>query len=119
MNEPNQRGGRYVRQPTGYRAFIPDDLPPDPPLDLGGELAALLARASLAVGRLDGITQSVPDVDLFIAMYVRREAVDSSKMEGTQSSLQDVLAFELDPATRPPSRCRRGRQLCPGDEPRA
>jgi Fic family protein len=89
-----------VQQPTGYRAFIPDDLPPDPPIDLGGETAALLARASMAVGRLDGVTQIVPNVDVFIAMYVRREAVDSSKIEGTQSSLQDVLAFELDPATR-------------------
>jgi Fic family protein len=100
VKEPGQRGGRYVRQPTGYRAFIPDDLPPDPPVDLGGETAVLLARASLAVGRLDGVTQIVPNIDLFIAMYVRREAVDSSKIEGTQSSLQDVLAFELDPATR-------------------
>lgn len=60
----------------------------------------LLSRADQAVGRLDGITQLVPNADLFIAMYVRREAVDSSKIEGTQSSLQDVLAFELDPATR-------------------
>ena len=100
MKKPSHPGGRYVQQPTGYRAFIPDDLPPDPPIDLGGETAALLARASMAVGRLDGVTQIVPNVDVFIAMYVRREAVDSSKIEGTQSSLQDVLAFELDPATR-------------------
>lgn len=63
-------------------------------------MVALLSRADQAIGRLDGVTQIMPIPDLFIAMYVRREAVDSSKIEGTQSSLQDVLAFELDPATR-------------------
>lgn len=90
----------YVRQPHGYRAFIPADLPPDPTISMDMETIALLSRASEAMGRLDGVTRIVPNADLFIAMYVRREAVDSSKIEGTQSSLQDVLAFELDPATR-------------------
>lgn len=94
------RAGRYVRQPTGYRAFIPANLPPDPPVRLDGALAEVLSRADQAIGRLDGVTQIVPSPDLFIAMYVRREAVDSSRIEGAQSSLQDILAFELDPATR-------------------
>lgn len=100
MIEGSQRGGKYVRQPTGYRAFVPTSLPPDPPVQLDGETIALLSRADQAIGRLDGVTQALPNPDLFIAMYVRREAVDSSKIEGTQSSLQDVLAFELDPALR-------------------
>lgn len=100
LEQSSLRAGRYVRQPTGYRAFIPANLPPDPPVSLDGALAEVLSRADQAIGRLDGVTQIVPSPDLFIAMYVRREAVDSSRIEGTQSSLQDVLAFELDPATR-------------------
>ncbi|MGI8975727.1 MAG: Fic family protein [Thermomicrobiales bacterium] len=100
MEEPGQHGGRYVRQPSGYRAFIPADLPPDPPVHTGSATVALLSRADQAIGRLDAGTQFVPNQDLFLAMYVRREAVDSSRIEGTQSSLQDVLAFELNPATR-------------------
>ncbi len=100
MEAPSQRAGRYVWQPSGYRAFIPADLPPDPPIRMDDETVALLSRADQAIGRLDGLTQIVPNADLFIAMYVRREAVDSSKIEGTQSSLQDVLAFELNPDAR-------------------
>jgi Fic family protein len=91
------RAGRYVRQPTGYRAFIPAPLPPDPPLQIDRELQVLLSRADQAVGRLDGAAQTLPNPDLFVAMYVRREAVLSSQIEGTQSTLEDVLAFELDP----------------------
>ncbi len=97
MSEPDVRSGRYIRQPSGYRAFIPADLPPDPPVVLDGPTIALLSRADQAIGRLDGIAQTLPNPDLFVAMYVRREAVESSRIEGTQSSLQDVLSFELDP----------------------
>jgi Fic family protein len=86
--------GRYERQLKGYRAFIPNPLPPDPPLRLDGELRALLSRADMALGRLDGSIQTLPNPDLFVFMYVRREAVLSSQIEGTQSSLQDVLAAE-------------------------
>jgi Fic family protein len=93
------RAGRYVRQPTGYRAFIPAALPPDPPIQMDAEAIGLLSRADQAVGRLDGVAQTLPNPDLFVAMYVRREAVDSSQIEGTQSTLEDVLAFELDPYT--------------------
>ena len=89
------RAGRYVRQLTGYSAFLPAPLPPDPPLQLG-PLVSLLSRADLAIGRLDGVGRTLPNPDLFVAMYVRKEAVLSSQIEGTQSSLDDLLAFELD-----------------------
>jgi Fic family protein len=88
------RAGRYVAQPTGYRAFIPQPLPPRPPIDLTGELQALLSEADHALGRLDGAVLTLPNPDLFVFMYVRKEAVLSSQIEGTQSSLQDLLAAE-------------------------
>ena len=89
-----QRAGHYVTQPQGYPAFIPSPLPPQPPVRMDGELQALLSRADQALGRLDGSIQTLPDPDLFVFMYVRKEAVLSSQIEGTQSSLQDVLAAE-------------------------
>jgi Fic family protein len=88
------RAGRYVKQPTGYRAFLPEALPPVPPVRLDGPLQVLLSKADRALGRLDGSIQTLPHPDLFVYMYVRKEAVLSSQIEGTQSSLQDVLAAE-------------------------
>ena len=88
------RAGRYITQPTGYRAFMPAPLPPQPALDLSGELPGLLSAADRALGRLDGSVLTLPNPDLFVFMYVRKEAVLSSQIEGTQSSLQDVLAAE-------------------------
>ncbi|GIV82646.1 MAG: cell division protein Fic [Anaerolineae bacterium] len=96
------RAGRYLRQPGGYRAFIPAPLPPDPPLDLGGVLRDKLSAADYALGRLDGAVLTLPNPDLFVFMYVRKEAVLSSQIEGTQSSLQNLLAAEaqlFDPDT--------------------
>ncbi|MFQ3623649.1 MAG: Fic family protein [Acetobacteraceae bacterium] len=96
------RAGRYLRQPSGYRAFIPAPLPPDPPLDLGGALRDKLSAADHALGRLDGAVLTLPNPDLFVFMYVRKEAVLSSQIEGTQSSLQNLLAAEanlFDPDT--------------------
>jgi Fic family protein len=90
----SHRAGRYVRQTTGYSAFIPAPLPPDPPLKLTGELHRLLSTADRALGRLDGSVLTLPNPDLFVFMYVRKEAVLSSQIEGTQSSLQDLLAAE-------------------------
>ena len=84
----------YVRQLGGYRAFIPAPLPPDPPVEITGELQVLLSQADRALGRLDGSIQTLPHPDLFVLMYVRKEAVLSSQIEGTQSSLQDLLAAE-------------------------
>jgi Fic family protein len=88
------RAGRYVNQPAGYRAFIPCPLPPDPPIEISGNLQVSLSQAERALGRLDGSIQTLPHPDLFVYMYVRKEAVLSSQIEGTQSSLQDVLAAE-------------------------
>lgn len=78
------------------RAFVPSPLPPMPPLEIGGARQLLLERATLAVGRLDSISTLLPDPHLFLYSYVRREAVLSSQIEGTQSSLSDLLLFELE-----------------------
>src|SRR5580700_8826783 len=93
----NVRAGRMIRQTEGYRAFIPAPLPPNPPLAFDSQLATVLAKASTALGRLDGVAATLPNPELFVAMYVRREAVLSSQIEGTQSTLDDVLAYEIDP----------------------
>jgi len=88
------RAGRYISQPAGYRAFIPKPLPPEPAIALDEKMWNLLSKADLAVGRLDGSAETLPNPDLFVFMYVRREAVLSSQIEGTQASLIDVLQFE-------------------------
>jgi len=90
------RAGRYVSQPGGYKAFLPAPLPPDPPIHRDEELDTLLSLADRALGRLDGVTSILPNPDFFVAMYVRYEAVLSSQIEGTQSTLEDVLEFEVD-----------------------
>src|SRR5215203_1148317 len=93
--------GRYETSTSGgetVRAFVPAPLPPDPMLDLHGERQRLLERALLACGRLDGARALLPDPNLFLYAYVRREAVLSSQIEGTQSSLSDLLLFELEEA---------------------
>ena len=92
--EASERGGSYQRQPGGHRAFIPAALPPEPPVAIDDALQDLLSRADRALGRLDGSIQTLPHPDLFVAMYVRKEAVLSSQIEGTQSSLHDLLAAE-------------------------
>jgi Fic family protein len=79
-------------------AFVPAPLPPDPPLIFAGELQLALEAAVLALGRLDGVSTLLPDKMLFLYTYVRKEAVLSSQIEGTQSSLSDLLLFELDEA---------------------
>jgi len=78
----------------GYAAFIPTDLPPTPPIAIDDEMQGLLSHADRALGRLDGSIQSLPNAELFIFMYVRKEAVLSSQIEGTQASLGDVLEAE-------------------------
>jgi Fic family protein len=95
MDHP-YRAGRFVQQTTGYKAFIPTPLPPEPPLVYSGELQSLLSDADRNIGRLDALASMLPNPDLFVAMYVRHEAVLSSQIEGTQSTLEDVLAFEAD-----------------------
>lgn len=93
-SEFRYRAGRYVSQAAGYRAFLPEPLPPIPPIRLEGNLQSLLSLADRALGRLDGSIQTLPNPDLFVFMYVRKEAVLSSQIEGTQSSLQDLLSAE-------------------------
>ncbi|MDP2788349.1 MAG: Fic family protein [Pseudomonadota bacterium] len=91
--------GNYAASIAGgetVRAFVPHPLPPVPSLDLSGARQPLLERATLALGRLDSISLLLPDPQLFLYAYVRREAVLSSQIEGTQSSLSDLLLFELD-----------------------
>jgi len=90
----SNRAGDYVGQLSGYRAFIPAPLPPDPPLEIDSDMQGLLSKADRALGRLDGSIQTLPDPDLFVFMYVRKEAVLSSQIEGTQSSLDDLLEAE-------------------------
>jgi Fic family protein len=83
--------GSYVRQPQGYRAFIPARLPPDPPLEMDNRLNTALSRADRALGRLDGSIETLPHPELFLSMFVRKEAVLSSQIEGTQASLSDLV----------------------------
>lgn len=90
------RAGKYIQQATGFKPFSPAPLPPDPPIAVDAELTRLLSEADRSLGRLDGIGSVLPNPALFVAMYVRQEAVLSSQIEGTQSSLEDVLQFEVD-----------------------
>jgi Fic family protein len=93
--------GRYEVSTVGgeeVRAFVPDPLPPQPPLELSGARQRQLEKSTLALGRLDSITTLLPDPQLFLYAYIRREAVLSSQIEGTQSSISDLLLFELEEA---------------------
>ncbi|RJR32582.1 MAG: Fic family protein [Desulfobacteraceae bacterium] len=94
--------GEYVLISTvgdePVRAFVPRPLPPDPPLQIEYNLREMLDEALLSLGRLDSVSTLLPDTNLFIYLYVRKEAVLSSQIEGTQSSLSDLLLFELDEA---------------------
>jgi Fic family protein len=98
--ERNQRLGTFVETSAGgerVRAYVPAPLPPTPPMDLP-QLMSLYERAIAAVGRLDGVTTILPSTPLFLYMYVRKEALLSSQIEGTQSSLSDLLLYENDEA---------------------
>ena len=102
-----QRGmsGQYEQTAAGgeqVRAFVPSSLPPRPPLEFTAARHRLLERATLALGRLDSVTLLLPDPNIFLYAYVRREAVLSSQIEGTQSSLSDLLLFELEAAPGAP-----------------
>jgi Fic family protein len=98
INAPNLREGRFVETPVAgevVRAFVPPPLPPNPAIDIL-PLLARLSAAERALGRLDGITILLPRQELFLYMYVRKEAVLSSQIEGTQSTLTDLLRFETE-----------------------
>ena len=94
FSESSFRAGRFIQQQTGYKAFLPEPLPPSPALSWDAELIQLLSEADRALARLDGIGETLPNPDLFVAMYVRKEAVLSSQIEGTQATLEDILSIE-------------------------
>ena len=101
MKQKQRETGTFAAVPGGgeiVKAFVPHPLPPVPPVELGGHLQQTLERALLALGRLDGLSTLLPDTRLFLYGYVRKEAVLSSQIEGTQSSLSQLLLFELDQA---------------------
>lgn len=102
---PNSRRGTLLTTTVAgeaVRAFLPPPLPPEPPVRLEG-MMRLLDHATAALGRLDGVTIILPAPPLFIFMYVRKEALLSSQIEGTQSSLSDLLLFESDEIPHVPS----------------
>ncbi|MCK4255712.1 Fic family protein, partial [candidate division WOR-3 bacterium] len=98
------RAGRHIQQLQGdlsYLAFMPNFLPPKPPIKIDKVMLDLLSKADRFIGRLDMITEVLPDPDFFIFMYVRKEATSSSQVEGTQATFADVLKVEAnikDPA---------------------
>lgn len=95
-DSPNQRLGTYIVSTIGgetVRSYVPPPLPPIPAVGMG-QLQLLLEQANQALGRLDGFTSVLPDLSLFLYAYVRKEALLSSQIEGTQSSLSDLLLFE-------------------------
>jgi Fic family protein len=97
----NTRLGTYLTTSVAgesVRAYLPQPLPPEPPLQLSPALQELLEKANRGLGRLDGVARVFPQPDLFLYMYVRKEALLSSQIEGTQSSLSDLLLFEASEA---------------------
>jgi Fic family protein len=90
----NNRAGVFVSNLTGemaYQSFRPAPLPPNPPIALSGELVAKLVDANKKLAALDGLSARIPNMDLFVSMYVRKEALLSSQIEGTQCTLDDIL----------------------------
>ena len=93
------RSGSFVTNLSGeaeYRSFLPSPLPPIPPVELDSETTALLIEANRKVALLDGLSSRIPNMDLFVAMYIRKEALVSSQIEGTQCTLDDVLDPNID-----------------------
>lgn len=92
--EYEKRARFFMNASSGYKAFVPAPLPPEPPIQYDEDIQSLLSQADRKLGRLDGITQILPNPELFVAMYVKKEAVLSSQIEGTQASFVDVLSAE-------------------------
>ena len=88
------RAGTFQLQPSGISTFLPRPLPPNPPLEFGMPMLQILSSASLALGRLDSATRLLPSLDLFLTTFIRKEALLSSQIEGTQASLVEVLEVE-------------------------
>ena len=93
------RAGGYKKNLSGeaeYVSFVPSKLPPEPEIVIDNELMELLSDAHRVLGILEGVSSNIPDIDLFMAMYVRKEALMSSQIEGTQATLEDVLSPEVE-----------------------
>ena len=88
--------GNFVQQPAGFKAFVPSKFPPAKTFDFSSLTESLHARAAFFLGKLDGITQLLPDLDFFIFMYVRKEAALSSEIEGTQATMSDAIRAEVE-----------------------
>lgn len=88
------RAGEYRTNLTGelqYKSFLPNSLPPSPPIELNEETINLLSKANRSIGILEGMSRQIPNIELFVSMYVRKEALLSSQIEGTQATLDDIL----------------------------
>lgn len=90
-SEKKFRAGRMVQQVEGYACYVPRALPPNPAIVYNDTLVRLLSQAMLSLGRLDGVAKTLPNVDLFLDMYVKKESLLSSQIEGTQASFVDIL----------------------------
>ena len=88
------RSGKYITQSTGYKAYIPSNLPPKPSILIVDDIKNLLIDANMAIGKIDAIGEFVPNIEHIIAMYIRKEALLSSQIEGTQASLDDIFEYE-------------------------
>ncbi len=96
------RAGVYVTNLTGdmqYKSFMPNPLPPIPSIKIDEEIIQLLAKANRSMGILEGFSRQIPDIDLFVSMYVRKEALLSSQIEGTQATLDDILDPDIEENT--------------------
>ena len=98
----NNRAGHYKSNLSGemaYKSFVPNPLPPAPPIELTEDIIALLVKANSQLAVLENVATRIPNVELFVSMYVRKEALMSSQIEGTQATLEDVLDPMLDANT--------------------
>lgn len=96
------RAGEYRTNLTGelqYKSFVPKLLPPDPPIEIDEETAVLLSKANRNIGILEGLSRQIPNIELFVSMYVRKEALFSSQIEGTQATLDDILDPKIEENT--------------------
>ena len=99
------RAGTYKKNLSGkmaFNSFVPAVLPPNPPIELNNEIVEILVKANRQITLLEGISSRIPNIDLFISMYVRKEALMSSQIEGTQATLEDVLYPMLENNTNRP-----------------
>lgn len=87
--------GNFVRQPQGYKAFIPDDFPPRKPLVFSPEVYLANDKATLALGKLDGMAQLIPNIDFFLSTYIQKEAALSSNIEGTKATMHDAFRANI------------------------